>query len=81
MPADFLKCWATVLWSLDTIEAVLPASPKTEKFLQFVARVRGEVNKILGLTLSELDSDLVVNPWKSIDNSLSTRLVNHPSSG
>lgn len=75
MPADFLECWATVLWSLDTIEAVLPASPKTDKFLPFVARLRVEVKKILGLTSSELDSDVVVNLWKAMDGSLGARLL------
>jgi hypothetical protein len=75
MPADFLECWATVLWTLDTIEAVLPASPKTEKFLPFVARVRVEVVKILGLTPSDLDVDVVVNLWKALDGSLGARLL------
>lgn len=75
MPADFLECWATVLWSLDTIEAVLPKSPRTEKFLPFVARVRAEVKKILGLTPSELDSDVVVNLWRAMDDSLGARLL------
>jgi hypothetical protein len=75
MPADFLECWATVLWSLDTIEAVLPASPKTERFLPFVARVRVEVVKILGLTSPELDSDVVTNLWNALDRSLGARLL------
>lgn len=75
MPADFLECWTTVLWSLDMIEAVLPTSPKTEKFLPFVARVRVEVVKILGLTPSDLHSDVVVSLWKAMDGSLGARLL------
>ena len=75
MPADFLECWATVLWTLDTIEAVLPPSPKTEKFLPFVARVRLEVMKILGLTSIELGSDVVVGLRAAMDRTLGARLL------
>jgi hypothetical protein len=75
MPADFLECWATVLWSLDIIEAVLPKTPKTEKFLPFLARVRVEVMKTLGLTSLELDSDVVVNLWRAMDGTLGARLL------
>jgi hypothetical protein len=74
MPADFLECWATVLWTLDTIEAALPPSPKADNFLPFVRRVRAEVAKVLGLTAVELGSDTVVNLRQAMDRTLGAKL-------
>ncbi|MGV4796293.1 hypothetical protein [Rhizobium sp. F40D2] len=74
MPADFLECWATVLWTLDAIEAALPPSPKADKFLPFVLRVRAEVTKVLGLTAVELGSDIVVNLRQAMDRTLGAKL-------
>ncbi|TBD50457.1 hypothetical protein ELH22_37785 [Rhizobium ruizarguesonis] len=74
MPADFLECWATVLWTLDAIEAALPPSPKADKFLPFVRRVRAEVAKVLGLTAFELGSDTVVNLRQAMDRTLGAKL-------
>jgi len=77
MPTDFLECWATVLWTLDMIVAVLPPSPKSEKFLPYVARVRVEVIKILGLTAFELGGDVVVGLHEAMDRTLGARLREH----
>ncbi|TAZ83292.1 hypothetical protein ELH72_08465 [Rhizobium ruizarguesonis] len=74
MPADFLECWATVLWTLDAIEAALPPSPKADNFLPFVRRVRAEVAKVLGLTAVELGSDTVVNLRQAMDRTLGAKL-------
>lgn len=74
MPADFLECWATVLWTLDAIEAALPPSPRNEKFLHFVPRVRAEVAKILGLTAAELRSDTVLDLRSAMDRTVGARL-------
>lgn len=74
MPEDFLECWATVLWTLDAIEAALPPSPRANKFLHFVPRVRAEVVKILGLTAVELRSDTVVDLRSAMDRTVGVRL-------
>lgn len=74
MPVDFLECWATVLWTLDVIEASLGNAPRHRVFLGYVQKARGEVVKILGLSPSELATGAVLNLRASLDQTLGERL-------
>ncbi|MCU4179873.1 hypothetical protein [Bosea sp. BH3] len=74
MPVGFLECWATVLWTLDAIDAVLGRSARHQGFIEFVRKARAEVAKILGLTQSEMKSETMTSTKSKLDDALGVRL-------
>lgn len=74
MPVDFLESWTTALWTLDAIEAVVRPSARNQAFLTFVAKVRIEVLKILGLTPAELENETVIELRGALDRTIGGRL-------
>jgi len=74
MPADFLECWATVLWALDAIEARLSGSARHRQFLEYVRKARAEVVRILGLTPGELASETIVETRAAMDRTIGSTL-------
>ncbi|TXM94674.1 hypothetical protein [Methylobacterium sp. WL116] len=75
MPVDFLESWTTALWTLDAIEAVVRPSGRSRSFLTYVARVRLEMLKILGLTPTEIASEIVVELRRALDRTIGRRLA------
>ncbi|WP_311270632.1 hypothetical protein [Sphingobium sp. WCS2017Hpa-17] len=74
MPADFMECWITVLWSLDAIERQLTGRPKDRQFLQYVPQLRKRILVLLALSSEELGDAAVVEVRAGLDRSIGRRL-------
>lgn len=74
MPVDFLECWATVLWTIDAIGALLSGSVRHRQFLIFVNRARSDVARLLGLTPTEMASDTFKDLQVALSRTLGARL-------
>lgn len=74
MPVDFLECWATVLWTLNAMEALLDRVPRHRGFVVFVRKARIEVVKVLSLTPDETESETMLMMKSYLDDTFGTRL-------
>jgi hypothetical protein len=74
MPVDFLECWATVLWTLDTMESLLDGAPRHRGFVGFVRKAKAEVVKVLGLTPNEMNSETMLMMRSALDYTFGDRL-------
>ncbi|MGB3928611.1 MAG: hypothetical protein WBL20_06585 [Sphingobium sp.] len=84
MPSDFMECWVTALWSLDTIERVLADRPKDRQFLKYIPELRRRVLLILALSPDELNSVATTELRDGLDRSIGLRLgrcLNRTDSG
>ena len=74
MPLDFMECWITALWGLEAIEILMPASPKNRGFLKHIPELKKRITAMLGLTPSELGSDIAMEIRLGLDGSIGQRL-------
>jgi len=74
MPADFMECWITVLWSLDAIERQLTGRVKDRQFLQYVPQLRKRILLLLALSSEELGDAAVLEVRAGLDRSIGRRL-------
>ncbi len=74
MPVDFMECWVTSLWALDTIEALMPNNRANRDFLPYVSKLRVLMIKLLGLTSAELTGAIAADIRAGLDRSIGIRL-------
>lgn len=74
MPVDFMECWITVLWSLDTIERTLSGRIKDREFLKYIPELRRRVVALLGLSPDELAGHTATEVREGLDSSIGQRL-------
>lgn len=74
MPADFMECWVTILWSLDAIERGLAGRPKDREFLKYIPELRRRMLLLLALTPNELNGSDATVIRGDLDRSVGQRL-------
>jgi hypothetical protein len=74
MPADFMECWVTILWSLDAIERLLTGRPKDREFLKYIPELRRRMLLLLALTPDELNGPDATKIRDGLDRSVGQRL-------
>ena len=74
MPADFMECWTTILWTLDAIETTLSGRRKDRQLLGYIPELRKRVLTLLHLSPEELGSDIALDVAQGLDRTLGRRL-------
>ncbi|MFZ4745866.1 MAG: hypothetical protein ACOYLK_03100 [Sphingomonas sp.] len=74
MPADFLECWTTVLWTVDAIAVTLPKAQRNKDFLSRIPALKALVVTRLGLTADELAGPIAINRAAGLDRELGRRI-------
>jgi hypothetical protein len=74
MPADFLECWITVLWTVDAISAALPKVQRNKDFLGRIPALKALVIARLGLTGEELAGQTATKRAAGLDRELGRRI-------
>lgn len=74
MPIDFLECWTTVLWVLDTIPRALSRVGGSSDFLSRLPRLRAQIVVQLGLTAADLAGEIMTKRTAGLSNELGRRL-------
>ncbi|MBA4090241.1 MAG: hypothetical protein C0494_06575 [Sphingobium sp.] len=74
MPVDFMECWVTILWALDTIESALACRPRDREFLKYIPGLRQRIISLLGLAPAELNGDMAMDIRAGLDRSIGQRL-------
>jgi hypothetical protein len=60
MPVDFLEAWATALWALDLVQAILPSNQRTKQFHSPLPLLRRAIVMRTGLSQYEIDGSVAV---------------------
>jgi hypothetical protein len=79
MPIDFLECWATVLWALDAIVALVPRLPRNLEFLRRLPMLRAHIVVALGLLPDDFDGEIMAIRRAGLDAELGSRLGVFPT--
>ncbi|MGY2991225.1 hypothetical protein [Mesorhizobium sp. URHB0026] len=74
MPIDFLECWATVIWALDTIARMLPVASGTRDFLSRLPKLKAQIVTQLGLTQADLAGDVMTRWVVGLSREMGQRL-------
>ena len=74
MPVDFMECWVTSLWALDTIEVLMPNNRANRDFLPYISKLRVLMIKMLGLTSAELTGAIAADIRAGLECSIGIRL-------
>lgn len=74
MPVDFMECWVTSLWALDTIEVLMPNNRANRDFLPYISKLRVLMIKLLGLTSAELTGAIAADIRAGLECSIGIRL-------
>lgn len=75
MPPDFLETWATVIWTLQTIEKALGRNNHDAQFMAFVLKLKAEVALRLALTPAELASPAAADTLSGLGRTLGPRIL------
>lgn len=74
MPADFLECWATVLWVLDRLPAIVGQVSGRVDFLKRLPLLHTRIVERLGLTADDFSGEVMGRVTAGLDHAFGQRL-------
>lgn len=74
IPVDFLETWATALWVLDLIEAVLNGANGAEQFLSYVRALKFRMLERMALTPAEANGEVMLGVRNGLEAAIGKRL-------